>query len=93
MNSRIRGIDELKSSPLFKKEGMSHKISLTFKFDKDGILKVRKAEAIMTEKVKDKKKKGKDTDDSDDDDENLKYKTVTVSSTLSSAASVQLESH
>lgn len=77
---KIRNTNTAKSSPIFTKDTFSHaKVSLTFKFDKSGMLEVQKGEAILIESIPVEPKKSNTTEVESEQseaevEEKIKYK-------------------
>lgn len=85
MTGKVRGIETAKTSPIFSRDTVTKKkLSLTFKFDKSGILSIKKGEVLVTETVEEKPKKKKgseknETDASEDEKPKTREKTVSFS--------------
>lgn len=74
----MRGIEAVKDSPINDRDTVTkRKLSLVFKYDKSGIISIKKAEVVITETVEEKPKK-KDSSSSDTDKPKTKEKSVRV---------------
>lgn len=88
LTGKIRGIETAKTSPIFARDTVTKKkLSLTFKYDKSGILSVKKGEVLVIETVEEKPKKKKgseknETDTSEDDKPKTREKTVSFTISL-----------
>lgn len=101
MTSKIRGVDKVKNSPIYAKDNISDKmLTLSFKFDKSGVLKTAKAEVTLTEriegtvKVKDTSSDSSDSAEGEQKEvEKTRVKTKTVSSHITSIAFLRCKIH
>ena len=74
----MRGIEAVKNSPINSRDTITkRKLSLVFKYDKSGIISIKKGEVTVFETVEEKSKK-KGSDSSDAEKPKTKEKTVSL---------------